>query len=348
MSHFTVLCIGDNPEEQLKPFDESLQKDFEDCTEEANKSWEEATLKEWDADVEATITKEDYENFERDGKLELTDFPSNSFRGHKFVDGNRLKVNYEFPTDIWLNTEHPRWSEYLYATISNVKKEEKLHPSKITYALIEKIESPKDIPVKEKYESFESFLKDYHGYVINGELIGYWQNKTAKWDWYQLGGRLTGMLKLKKGAKGKVGEPGVSTESSPSGYVDSAKKCDIDFESMSQEAVKTSTERYENFLEKYNLDKECKTFHPQFDFAVKGQVVDGIFIPESKETHVKRHSGFVTFAILKDGQWFERGEMGWWGIAHNEKPDEAWDEEFSKLLDELPDNTLLSVYDCHI
>jgi hypothetical protein len=55
-----------------------------------------------------------------------------------------------------------------------------------------------------------------------------------------------------------------------------------------------------------------------------------------------------TFAVLKDGQWYERGEMGWWGIVIDGKEDEQWEQEFDKLLSELPEDTLLSVYDCHI
>lgn len=55
-----------------------------------------------------------------------------------------------------------------------------------------------------------------------------------------------------------------------------------------------------------------------------------------------------TFAILKNGEWYERGEMGWWGAVSNEKDEQAWDQEFTKLLMGLPEDTLLSVYDCHI
>jgi hypothetical protein len=38
--------------------------------------------------------------------------------------------------------------------------------------------------------------------------------------------------------------------------------------------------------------------------------------------------------------------MGWWACVSDEK--DNWSEEFAKLLDEIPDDTLLSVYDCHI
>ena len=55
-----------------------------------------------------------------------------------------------------------------------------------------------------------------------------------------------------------------------------------------------------------------------------------------------------TFAVVKDGRWYERGEMGWWGVVKDEKDDDVWRAEYAKLVDGLPDNTLLAVYDCHI
>lgn len=55
-----------------------------------------------------------------------------------------------------------------------------------------------------------------------------------------------------------------------------------------------------------------------------------------------------TFAVVKDGQWYERGEMGWWAMVSNEKSEDEWEAEFKKLLDGLPDDTLISIYDCHI
>ncbi len=54
------------------------------------------------------------------------------------------------------------------------------------------------------------------------------------------------------------------------------------------------------------------------------------------------------FAILKDGEWYEKGEMGWFAIVSNEKAAETWETEQKKLLADLPGDTLLTVIDCHI
>ena len=348
MSHFSILIIGNSPDEQLKPFDENLDIDFNDCTEEAKKSWEEKTINDWYVDVEATVTKEDYDNLEKDGKLDLTDFPSDPFQDYKFKDGAKIKINYEFPENIWKDTEHPRFSEYAYALLSNVKKEES-HPVKILFTTLVKIDPPKKVSVQTKYTSFENFLNEYHGYKTQEDgSIGYWRNNKAKWDWYELGGRWTGMLKLKPETDGKIGKPGLMTDPAKSGFADSAKKCDIDFIGMKEVCEKENSDTYDKFLLRYENNKECKGFRPEFEFGIKGKMEEGIFIPETKEDFIKRLSGFVTFAILKDGEWYERGEMGCWGIASNEKPEDVWDQEFTKMINELPEETVLSVYDCHI
>jgi len=56
----------------------------------------------------------------------------------------------------------------------------------------------------------------------------------------------------------------------------------------------------------------------------------------------------VTFAVLKDGEWFERGQMGWWACVSNEKENGVWEKEWNALVMELPDDTLVTVVDCHI
>ena len=55
-----------------------------------------------------------------------------------------------------------------------------------------------------------------------------------------------------------------------------------------------------------------------------------------------------TFAVIKDGKWYEKGQMGWWASVSNQKNKDVWSAEYAKLLHETPNNILLSVYDCHI
>jgi hypothetical protein len=56
----------------------------------------------------------------------------------------------------------------------------------------------------------------------------------------------------------------------------------------------------------------------------------------------------VPFAIVKDGKWFAKGEMGWWAIVTDEKEEDKWREEVARLYDDLPPDTMLTLVDCHI
>lgn len=40
--------------------------------------------------------------------------------------------------------------------------------------------------------------------------------------------------------------------------------------------------------------------------------------------------------------------MGWWAVVLNEKDDHIWEEEVKKLLEGLSEDTIISIYDCHI
>lgn len=57
---------------------------------------------------------------------------------------------------------------------------------------------------------------------------------------------------------------------------------------------------------------------------------------------------FDPFAVLKDGEWHEQGQMGWFGISLDNKAEAVWLAEVQRLLDETEDDELVSVVDCHI
>ena len=70
----------------------------------------------------------------------------------------------------------------------------------------------------------------------------------------------------------------------------------------------------------------------------------------SRDEYVTRARDKATtlFAVLKDGIWYERGGMGWWGVVHDEKDEDTWNREFAALFDSMPPDTWVTVVDCHI
>lgn len=70
----------------------------------------------------------------------------------------------------------------------------------------------------------------------------------------------------------------------------------------------------------------------------------------SREEFCKRASERVgvPFAVVANGKWFEKGRMGWWGITTDEKDTETWNSMFHLMINDLNDDTILTVVDCHI
>lgn len=69
---------------------------------------------------------------------------------------------------------------------------------------------------------------------------------------------------------------------------------------------------------------------------------------QARKKDIANLDTLITFAVLKNGDWFEQGEMGWFGFVNKEKEEEQWVLEVKKLLSDLPEDTLISIYDCHI
>lgn len=230
-----------------------------------------------------------------------------------------------------------------------------------------------EIDWKSDYNTKEEAFSD--GYKEHEGKIGYWENPNAKWDWYVLGGRWSGYYKLKPGAEGLLGKPGGFQNTPEEGYVDQCKRKDIDIEYMREEARKKAIydfkfassvinggsftnwpevkERFKNDIKKARIFYNNQNVVEQWRIEPKVRERLGIFSkPDdfnmTEEEYVQKqvNSAGVTFAVIKDGKWYERGETGWWGVVSDEK--DNWEEEFQKLFDEIPEETLVSVYDCHI
>lgn len=60
-----------------------------------------------------------------------------------------------------------------------------------------------------------------------------------------------------------------------------------------------------------------------------------------------RDRALAPFAIVKDGKWFAKGDMGWWAAVSNKKDEDEWREEVARLYDDLPPDTMLTLVDCH-
>lgn len=237
----------------------------------------------------------------------------------------------------------------------------------------------KQIPFKKIYPTFEQFVKEWHGTSERDAQTGrygYWENPNAKWDWYQLGGRWRGFFKLKAHVAADsvvVGEAGVFDNKAEPRTADQCEKGMVDWEAMMAETAAAAGKRFNaikkavagrnytswsDMRDKYeDIDIARKKYHAQkvVKDVTKLQVLhysedfDDILKMGRKAFMRSQGEAAITpFAVVYDGQWIEKGEMGWWGVTTNEKDCGTWFSMFKKVLDGLPDDTLLSLYDCHI
>jgi len=202
------------------------------------------------------------------------------------------------------------------------------------------------------YESPKEWVENYHEHYLNKEEThyGYYSNPKAKWDWFQIGGRWHGYWKLKEQAigAGTVGTPSWTLEhkicSDPL-KADIVQKRDVDWQGMKEDNIEEAEKVWKEAWKKYpDYEDEKKNKENISSRCFMYDIKEG----EMREKYIERRTHFSTFAVVKDGKWYEKGEMGWFGLTANEKQQDKWDREFDKLLKSLPDEEYLCLVDCHI
>lgn len=56
----------------------------------------------------------------------------------------------------------------------------------------------------------------------------------------------------------------------------------------------------------------------------------------------------LPFCFVIDGEFIEKGEMGWWGMTSNEMTNEDWNKKFFDGLKKLPEDSEVYLVDFHI
>lgn len=204
-----------------------------------------------------------------------------------------------------------------------------------------------------KYEDSENIMED-------GSIRSTY-NPNSKWDWYQIGGRWAGSIKvLKDSVSGKEMTRGASslihgmnggfdnytTVDSEVVCVDSARIKDIiQRDTANIEKLKRKWELIVEKQDPINEDEqkilEFNLYKPEYFVEKYG----------TKERYIDLESQFTTYAVLdKNGVWHESGQMGWFGVT-SASPDEevAFKENYKKFVfDNAEEDDWLTVVDCHI
>jgi hypothetical protein len=403
MSHFSVLVVGGNVEEQLQPYhefectgtDDQYVQEI-DQTEEAREQFNSDTttcVRNPDGELEDRWTEDGdcRPEFYRDptpeeeakhGKL----FGSGGGGGISWTSkdwgdgrGYRGKV-YELPEG-WTEVKVPTSTRQTFAEFCE---------DYYGHTIVPFGEQP-------NFSKDDESSNHKYGYTIvdeQGNVVKTIDrtNPNAKWDWYSVGGRWNGHFKLKPLAVGilsnEASSYGFGERHNPPGEdrADIIMKGDIDVEGMRNEAGEKAADRWDRFhaiiaglpepitwkqmQEKHRTGAADEDGEPVTDWeaartefhaqpavlALRNSKdrdaiwweVDEFMVPREQFVQHWRNRALSTFAVVKDGVWYEKGRMGWWGMVADEKEQEVWDQQVAELVDGLPDNTLLTVVDCHI
>lgn len=393
MSHFVVIVVGENPEDQLAPYHEfectgkvDQYVESVDQTEEVRKEYAEHTRAMVRAPNGEVVSAYD-DQFYRDPTPEETAkigpiAGSGGGRGMSWSSrdwgdgrGYRTKIH-----DL-------QGAEEVQVATNEVMTFREF----VDYQYEREVLDPGQEPDLHGVHKFGWVEVDAAGEVV--KVIDR-TNPRRKWDWYELGGRWHGYFPLKRvGASAAVdltrftnmeggtqptdrallGRPGVFKNEPKANTCDQCCWGYVDIERARNEAGQAAREHFAEWrasFEKYerpvswaevhekmfpgDIDKARSFYNGQP--AIKSFKKNSIFgcpvkdIGFDEEAHVERARklALVPFAILKDGKWHERGEMGWWGTVRDEKNPDSWEQQVQALFDDLAPETLVSAYDCHI
>lgn len=198
-------------------------------------------------------------------------------------------------------------------------------------------------------------------------------NPNAKWDWYQEGGRWSGFLlnkndeRVNSGIKRDIDFEAMRNEAGEKAgsYWDKANSI------IGGRKFMTWAETWVNFGGKlddieeptvidvpenfdsqgardfYNDQEVVKDFKESREFGFFAKP-DDYMMPREAFVQEARDSATTLYAFVKDGEWVGRGEMGCFGMSNDKISVSDWNRSFNEMLDTLPDDTLITVIDCHI
>lgn len=326
MSHFTVLVIGENPEAQLEPFDESIEAP----------EYQRELVSE--SEIESFIKT--YQNHDPERKwAKITEAEAEA---NKLLSFDELYQKYgdDWNNNQWRKNEAGEWAEF---TTYNPKSKWdwyqlggrwngflKLNPMKAIGFGLEgfstaEVDNLVDLFLKNK-EKFMDVTSKYNGKTglireTIANIVDFMENPTYP-------EHVLGDFSL------------VSDTRADKGWCDQALKKYIDFDGMRDKAEKEARERYNEVLIAFG------GVIPKVE--IKWEDVTDFDCTLEEYIQQARDNSTSTFAILKDGVWYEKGKMGWWACVTDAKEQSDWNNDVTKLIDELSDDTLISLYDCHI
>jgi len=330
MSHFTVLVIGDNPEEQLSPFNEqppegSEYLEFNDCTEEVKEAWENKM-------IPCVKIRADENNPQGRWVCEYSSAGRNAKIGSKMD-----KPAHEVYKDI--NQFAEDWFGY--------------HLSGASWGYWHNPNAKWDwYSLGGRWKG--NFLLKPGAEGITGES-GVFDNEARPGYVDRCRRGDIDVLTMRMQAKARANAEYDRFEAAVEGLEEHAVHWDGLRDSFTRNLSHTEDgyrEKIDEARAEYRNNPWVQAIEAAGFKSFMGPCYYDMFYVNQggreRYVQVAMNECITTFAVLMDGEWYERGNMGWWGIVTDEADEDVWHEQYSNLFNNLPDDIIVSVYDCHI
>ena len=225
------------------------------------------------------------------------------------------------------------WMEPFYEGLEKDRMPDWTVQDVLNYFKKENVDFPYDhvdeSNMAEYLERAEELEFDTSEHDDEGNLY-YLGNEDAKWDWYEIGGRWSGMLKKLDGTR-----------------CDECEVKDLDL-SLDKDMYEKAKRFWEVVVDKQPLkDGE---YADGFTSWYKDSYYKDTF--GDKETFAKDKASLSTLALLLDGKWYEQGRMGWFGMSDTTSDSlKEYTKFFNKTLEELKQthpHATVTLIDIHI
>lgn len=208
-------------------------------------------------------------------------------------------------------------------------------------------------------------------------------NPKSKWDYYVTGGRYNASFKILPGANQEDFTPSEhhwseehGNDANHASASDRARKRAIDYPTMiaqnlaegekewaklaaATEGLTPPAYGWSEWRAKYeDIDEARRTWnaHP-WNKASSAVTFYGAYeefhmgAEDPRASYLAHRADFAVtgyYAIVKDGEWIARGDMGWFGMSNDKVSEAEWRAKVREMIEGLPEETWLTTVDCHI
>lgn len=206
---------------------------------------------------------------------------------------------------------------------------------------------------------------DDEKYDVEDGRLYHWStyNPQSKWDWYRVGGRWAGTLLIKPLVVAAAPNVSVNPFSSELAaqelkhfepvmdgrHADRARKGEIDWPGMLLERLSKIDARWDGY-EKVLREQgpEAAEREAWWSYGLEKEDLE-----RGRDGHLAREAALHPLhwiqAVVAEGIWREKGRMGWFGMSSDGPEErEQWQDWFSRFMDGMPDEAMLTIVDYHI